>query len=470
MEDYFVHPTSIIDDNVEILDVEIEETAIEETVMEEITVEPHDVQKRVKEIIPVYLRNARKIKAWMEKNNTTNPPRNSGKNITSSESQLGRAYTNIKRNLIRIYRRLHTTDEKEKFFENIEKNSHLTREQFEEILRIVEEIEAKQVPTYLRNAREIKQWMVKNNTNFPPNRYKKNSTDEEVRLYGAYQSILRELIKVFYKCETEEEKKSFFDKIKKNSHLTKEDFFEILSIIEEIKRNIPKKRKSAYLENAREIKKWMQENKTTHPPCFQKRDVPEEERRLGTALNNIRMVLIKPYEAMQNEKERKEFIRRLAKLSEIEFLEILQIVREIDQNNIPNCLLRARELKMWLDSRKDKRGPRTSNKSYVPNDEKREGRIFVRIRKNLARPFEMCKTEEDREEFFAMIEKRYRLTREQFDEVYGIYTEVDKSIPKQRVDGQEIGKTTYLADVTDCDKADKIVDELIQSKEEKVEE
>ena len=42
-----------------------------------------------------------------------------------------------------------------------------------EIMEIVEEIDRNNIPTYLQNARKIKEWMEKNNTTMPPSTRKR---------------------------------------------------------------------------------------------------------------------------------------------------------------------------------------------------------------------------------------------------------------------------------------------------------
>ena len=97
----------------------------------------------------------------------------------------------------------------------------------------------------------------------------------------------------------------------------------VMQIVEEIdKNNIPSK-----LKQAREIKEWMERNKTTRPPLSTAKAKDEEERRLGSALCTIRQNLIKPYMSLKTEEEREKFREDKPYLDEV-----MQIVMEIDLN------------------------------------------------------------------------------------------------------------------------------------------
>ena len=128
--------------------------------------------------------------------------------------------------------------------------------------------------------------------------------------------------------KTEEEREEYINKLenRKREPITKEEFMEILRIIEEIdKNNVPLK-----LQQARQIKEWMDKNGTTRPPRSYGRFLPEEERDMGTKLRNIKSYLIKPYNELKTEKEREIYINNLKSLNREQFMEILGIIEEID--------------------------------------------------------------------------------------------------------------------------------------------
>ena len=125
--------------------------------------------------IPTHLKNARKIKEWMEKNETTRPPRKGGKDIPKEEGRLREALNGIRQILIKPYEKLKNEEEREEYINKLENKplEPITREQFMEILRIIEEIDRNNILVKLQQARKIKEWMEKNNTTMPPSTRKK---------------------------------------------------------------------------------------------------------------------------------------------------------------------------------------------------------------------------------------------------------------------------------------------------------
>ena len=265
--------------------------------------------------IPTNLRNVLNIKQWMEKNNTTIPPRqqNRKKTVPNEEAKLGQALSNIRIELIKPYTELKTEEEKEEY-----KSKH---PELEEVMTIIEEIDRNNISIYLKNALNIKDWMENNNTTIPPRQQneKKNVPEKEAKLGQALSEIRRRLITPYTELETKEEKEKY-----KSKHPELE---EVMAIIEEIDRNnIP-----IYLQNVLEIKQWMENNNTTIPPRAQnkKKTVPEEEAKFGGNLARIRSKLIKPYLESQSEEKKEEYKRKHPELEEV-----MAIVNKIDKNKI----------------------------------------------------------------------------------------------------------------------------------------
>ena len=283
----------------------------------------------VKEEQPYYI-NILKIKEWMDKNKTTTPPnsnQNKDKTRTEEELTLGWAFINIRKSLIKPYKKIETEEEKAEY-----RRQH---PELEEVMAIVEEIDRNNIPIkeeqiYYINIVKIKEWMDKNNTTRPPssNQNKdKTKTEEELTLGTALSTIRHYLIKPYKKIETEEEKAEY-----RRQHPELE---EVMAIVEEIDRNnIPIKEEQIYYINIVKIKEWMDKNNTTRPPSSnQNKDKTktEEELTLGTALNSIRKLLIKPYKKLESEEEKAEYRRQHPELEEV-----MEIVEEIDRNNPKN--------------------------------------------------------------------------------------------------------------------------------------
>ena len=270
---------------------------------------------------------------WMEKNNTTKPPRsqNQDKTIPEEEGILGIQLRTIRHQLIKPYNELQNEEEKEEY-----KKKH---PELEEVMRMVEEIDKNNVrlkedsPFYW-NALKIKEWMEKNQVTQPPrNQYKSRKTGEnvvpveEARLGDKLSEIRMNLISPYLKLETERAKETY--------RMEHPELEEVLEIIGWIDNRIPEK-----LQQVINIKIWMKNNNTKNPPRATIRrdkkvlrledmdDVEKEEYMLGTALRRIRTKLIDPYNNLDNEEEKEEY-----KQNNPELEEVMAIVEEIDRNN-----------------------------------------------------------------------------------------------------------------------------------------
>ena len=194
-----------------------------------------------------------------------------GKDATEEEQNLAIKLRNIRRYLIKPYSELKTEKEREEYINKLEnkKTEKITREQFMEILRIIEEIDRNNIPVMLQQARKIEEWMEKSETTRPPRSGGKDLSEEEQRLGIALRNIRSYLIKPYSELKTEKEREEYINRLenKQQEPITREQFMEIMEIVEEIDRNnIP-----AHLKNARKIKEWMEKNETTRPSLTRKR-------------------------------------------------------------------------------------------------------------------------------------------------------------------------------------------------------
>ena len=229
--------------------------------------------------------------------------------------------------------------------------------------------------------------------------------------------------------------------------------------------------RNTYLQNAYAIKQWMEKNGTTRPPRCDGKDLPEEERRLGEALKNIRRYLIKPYEKLKTEEEREEYVNKLENrqqepITKEQFMEILRIVEEIDRNNIPVKLQQAREIKEWMDKNGTKRLSKSNGKD-LSEEERRLGQALSRIRQGLIKPYSELKTEKEREGYICELENRQQepITREQFMEILGIIEEIDGKREKL-TDLVEQSKATQEK-VAEAKKLESMYEQELEGKEQK---
>ena len=334
--------------------------------------------------ISPYLANARQIKAWMEENNTTKPPRS--QNGDATEKRLGKALSTIRQKFIKPYLQLETEDEKIKF-----ENEH---PELRETLQIVNWIDEKNISPNLSNAIQIQEWMKDHTTTKPPSAASRDEVERRLGL--ALTEIRRNIINPYKKLQTEEEKNEFETK--------HPELQEVMRIIDEIdKNNI-----SPNLNNIREIKKWMEQRKTIKPPTSNSKE--DEEQRLGRALQYIRQTLIKSYNDLQTDEEREQFQNEHPELQEI-----LSIVSWIDKNNISPYLINARNIKIWVQQNQFVKLPSRSSKA--DETEKDLARKLGNIRQDLIKPYMILQTEEERSE--------YREKHSELDEVLSIISELD---------------------------------------------
>ena len=249
--------------------------------------------------------------------------------------------------------------------------------------------------SYLTNARAIKEWIEKSGGTKPP---AASSTDKtEKRLGTALSSIRQLLIKPYMNLKTEEERKEF-----KKKHPEIDEVLEIINEIDE--NNLP-----PYLVNARAIKEWIAKSEGRKPPASSSTD--KTEKRLGTALSSIRQLLIKPYMNLKTEEERKEFKKKHPEIDEV-----LEIINEIDENNIPTNLVNARKIKEWIEKSGGTKPPSIHS---TDKTEKSLGRLLGSIRHYLIKPYIELKTEEEQEEF--------RKKHPEIDEVLDIINGIDEN-------------------------------------------
>ena len=398
--------------------------------------EIEEIMKIVEEIdknnIPTRLRNIREIKKWMERNETTILPRQSGKNVPEEEKRLGKPLSNIKHDLIRPYKELKTEEEREKYISKLEnrRKEPISRDQFMEIIKTLEEIDKKniKIPTSLKNIRDIKEWMEGNETTIPPRQKGENISEEEKRLGKALSNTRCSLIKPYKELKTEREREKYISKLENREQkpISRDQFIEIIKTVEEIdKKNI---KIPTSLKNIRDIKEWMERNKTTRSPR-QKGENISEESRLGEALKRIKNGLIKPYKELRSEEEREEYIGKLEDreqepISREQFMEIIKTLEEID---IPTRLRNIRDIKEWMERNETTIPPRCKGED-ISKEEEGLGKALSNIRCSLIKPYKELKTEEEREEYIGKLEDRKQepISREQFMEI--IKTEEEKRL------------------------------------------
>ena len=162
--------------------------------------------------------------------------------------------------------------------------------------------------TYLKNAEAILEWIKRQENPKLPSADSKN--EEEKKLRNALNSIRTHLIKPYMEKTTDEEREKFREK-----HPEIDD---VRKIIKEIDIST-----STHYLNAQRILEWIKCQENPKKPYSKSKN--EEEKKLGTALQNIRSQLIKPYMEKPTDEEREQFREEHPETDAV-----LEIVSDID--------------------------------------------------------------------------------------------------------------------------------------------
>ena len=201
------------------------------------------VQEIDKNNSSIHLRNARKIKAWIENSRDMKLPSPTAQN--EEERSLGVALRRI-RKLIEIYLKIETDKEKDDYRQKYT--------DLEEVMQIIQEIDINS-SIYLRNAREIKEWIENSEDKRVPNRCSKN--EEEANLSKKLISIRTGLIHPYLKLETEQERGVYRQK--------HPELNEVMEIVYDISRNFGNETRKKFAEKMEKVmKKTVFENVSTN--------------------------------------------------------------------------------------------------------------------------------------------------------------------------------------------------------------
>ena len=141
-----------------------------------------------------YYKNILEIQKWMKLNQTTKPPSQHAKD--EKERKLGQALRSIRKKI-----------------NSLENERELSNNPvFNEIAKIVKKIDENNVPKYLKNMLEIKNWMEEHKTNqLPRSQYKDRNGKkvipiEEEKMHNKLNHIRYLLIKPYLELQTEKER------------------------------------------------------------------------------------------------------------------------------------------------------------------------------------------------------------------------------------------------------------------------
>ena len=244
-----------------------------------------------------YLKNAEAILEWIKR--LENPKLPSADSKNEEEKKLRNALNSIRTHLIRPYMEKTTDEEREKFREK--------HPEVDDVRKIIKEIDIS-TATYYLNAQRILEWIKRQENPKKPSKLSEN--EEEKKLGNALSSIRTYLINPYMEKTTNEEREEFREK-----HPEIDD---VRKIIKEIDIST-----STHYLNAQRILEWIKCQENPKKPYSKSKN--EEEKKLGTALQNIRSQLIKPYMEKPTDEEREQFREEHPETDAV-----LEIVSDID--------------------------------------------------------------------------------------------------------------------------------------------
>ena len=244
-----------------------------------------------------YLKNAEAILEWIKMQENPKLPSADSKN--EEEKKLRNALNSIRTHLIKPYMEKTTDEEREKFREK--------HPEVDDVRKIIKEIDIS-TATYYLNAQRILEWIKRQENPKKPSKLSGN--EEEKKLGNALSSIRTYLINPYMEKTTNEEREEFREK-----HPEIDD---VRKIIKEIDIST-----STHYLNAQRILEWIKCQENPKKPYSKSKN--EEEKKLGTALQNIRSQLIKPYMEKPTDEEREQFREEHPETDAV-----LEIVSDID--------------------------------------------------------------------------------------------------------------------------------------------
>ena len=273
----------------------------------------------------------------------------------------------------------------------------------------------------LEQSRKIERWMEENKRTTPPSAASKNEAERKL---GQNLHHIKEFIKKYLDLETEEEKEEF-----------RKQYPEIEEIIEIVNRIEP-----IYLQNAKEIKRWMQLIGKNRKPSRNSKN--ETERMLARKLHYIKIV-IKNYNNLSPEEQ--EGYKK--KHPEIE--EVIEIVDWIDKNSVSKQLINVRKVREWMKEKNTDKPPTIVSQNLT---EKKLGRAYQNAKSKLIKPFYDLETEEEKEE--------YRKQHPELEEVMEIVKKIETNNPRKN--GLRKAKEKRDIAIDEKEKAKKLQEEVMQ--------
>ena len=150
------------------------------------------------------------IQEWMEENNSFKFPSNSS-DKSPGERRLGRALSNIKKDIIDVYKSIETEEEKVQFL-NKYSNIEEVIEWYENTCMAIEEAKKKKPRVYYETMLQIKKWMEENSSAILPRKIRNPKNDkekEEQELAKKFGNVRSSYIVPYYSLKNDKEKEEY---------------------------------------------------------------------------------------------------------------------------------------------------------------------------------------------------------------------------------------------------------------------
>ena len=236
----------------------------------------------------------------------------------TKEHELRAKYYRLKYRYIDKYLAMET-DEERRAFEA--ENPHI-----DYVIGLIEEASRFDVPTQLKNANNILNWMKSHKYPVTP---KPRSVDYIEASLGNALNNLKQFVTKYENLETEEQKQMYEQK--------HPEVFEVMTKLEEIKKlNTP-----SQIINASQLREWVESQRVPRKPTTSK----QEECQMARNFNSLKTNYVNKYKILRTDAERQVFIEKYPFI-----IELVKIIDDIDAmcKKKSVALQNAEDIKSWM--------------------------------------------------------------------------------------------------------------------------
>ena len=336
------------------------------------------------------------IKKWMDENNSLKFPSNSS-DRSAEERRLGRALSNIKKDIIDVYKSIESEEEKVQFL-NKYSNIEEVIEWYENTCITIDEAKKKKPRVYYETMIQIKKWMEENNRAILPRKIKNPKNDkekEEQELAKKFGNVRSSYIVPYYSLRTDKEKEEYLKQYYKLDEVIK--WYEQLP--------------GEYYQDMMDIQVWIKENKRL--PNYIKHtkdDNDREEMMLYKALKTLKDD-VKEYNK-NDEEGKKQYLNNHS-----HFEDVIKWIEEIEANHEKLKMVKKKvptayytnmiKVQKWMDENNTIMFPRqiVSPKNEKEEEESKIAKSFSSAKFKYIDPYYLLETDEEKEAYLKQYER-----------------------------------------------------------------